>query len=55
MIIGDPSSFAIRCEFTGKFDNWLFGRLCYLVGSEQIGDYECKTSLEVLSHESYCG
>lgn len=46
MVIGDKSKFAIEYELDEDYgDEWLFGKLCYWIKSERIGDYNLGTSL----------
>ena len=44
--IGSPEAFAVRIDLDQDFaGEWLLGRVCYLIGGNQIGDFELGTSL----------
>lgn len=46
MEFGDRSIFAIQVELNSDFGGaWLFGRFCYWIAGNQVGDYELGTSL----------
>ncbi|WP_242772456.1 Imm42 family immunity protein [Brevibacillus parabrevis] len=46
MLVGEPAKFAIEFELDQNYGGvWLFGRICYWIANEQIGEYEMGTSL----------
>lgn len=46
MIVGNKSRFAIEYELADQCGGeWLFGKICYWIGSKRVGDYESGTSL----------
>lgn len=46
MDFGERNTFAIHLELNSDPGGaWLFGRICYWIGGEQVGDYEQGTSL----------
>lgn len=55
MIIGDAAEFAVEYELDEPSgEAWMFGRLCYWVGGEMVGDYGLGTSLrDVLLQMKY--
>ncbi len=41
MIIGDRGRFAIEFQVDEpRLEHWLFGKLCYRVGGQEVGDYD---------------
>jgi hypothetical protein len=46
MLCGDKARFAIEFELNEHSGGtWMFGRFCYWIGGEQVGDFEEGTSL----------
>jgi hypothetical protein len=46
MIIGDKESFAVEYELDENHGGaWMYGKICYWIGNDQVGDYELGTSL----------
>ncbi|TGV31306.1 hypothetical protein EN829_033405 [Mesorhizobium sp. M00.F.Ca.ET.186.01.1.1] len=46
MIVGNQERFAVEFELDKDYGGvWLFGRFCYWIANEQIGEYEMGTSL----------
>ena len=45
-IIGDPNRFAIALDLDEDYGGeWLFGRIGYIIGGVNVGDYDLGTSL----------
>lgn len=45
-IIGEPSRFAIEFELLQHYDGvWLFGKVCFWICNQRVGDYNLGTSL----------
>lgn len=45
-VIGNPSKFAVEYELNAEHgDDWMYGKLCYWIGGERVGDYDTGTSL----------
>jgi hypothetical protein len=41
MIVGDRAGFAIEFRVDEpRVEHWLFGKLCYRVGGQQVGDFD---------------
>lgn len=55
MEFGNRERFAIAVELDSNHGGaWLFGRICYWIGGEMVGDYSLGTSLrDVLIQSSY--
>ncbi|WP_158601934.1 immunity 42 family protein [Pararobbsia silviterrae] len=53
--IGDKNRFAVTLKLDKNYgDIWLFGRICYWIGGDIVGDYNLGTSLrDVLIQSSY--
>jgi hypothetical protein len=46
MLIGNPKSFAIEYALDENFNGtWLYGKLCYWIGGNRVGDFDLGTSL----------
>src|SRR6056297_3587808 len=44
--IGNDSQFAIKVDLDDSFgDEWLFGRIAYVIDGKEVGDYSLGTSL----------
>jgi hypothetical protein len=45
-IVGDSRRFAVEYELGAKHEGaWMFGKVCFRIGGELIGDFELRTSL----------
>ncbi|CAJ0691212.1 immunity 42 family protein [Ralstonia mannitolilytica] len=55
MLFGNKDRFAIEFELDANHGGaWLFGRFCYWIAGEQVGDYDAGTSLrDVLFQMKY--
>jgi hypothetical protein len=47
MIIGNPDRFGVKFEIDLPYEHWLFGRMCYIVHNQCVGNYENGASLAV--------
>jgi hypothetical protein len=46
MIFGDRSKFAVQFQLDQNYGGeWLFGKFCYWINGQQVGDYNLGTSL----------
>ncbi|WP_321818696.1 MULTISPECIES: immunity 42 family protein [unclassified Paraburkholderia] len=46
MLYGEKARFAIECELNEHSGGaWMFGKFCYWIGGEQVGDFDKGTSL----------
>ncbi len=46
IIIGDPERFALRISLNADYAGaWLFGKFCYVVNGQDVGDFHRGTSL----------